>query len=111
MCLSSQEIPKYQDGCEYCDYRKLIREVGEKVRYSKYQTGPFPIRLWLEDDEIETMAFEQMDKAQIYPTLAKPYVDVDRVLEKNFSISPEFEDLEDNILGATEFFITESILC
>lgn len=74
------------------------------MRYYKNKKGPFPVGVFLEDAEIESAALEQTHKANIYPSIDHPYVNADLILEKNFGITPDFEDLEDGVLGKAEFY-------
>lgn len=79
------------------------------MRYYKNNKGPFPLGIYFEDQEIESAAFEQLQKASMIPNESNPCVDIDALLKANFGIDPDFEDLDDGVLGKSEFYRDGSI--
>lgn len=73
------------------------------------RSGPYPIRLVFETDEIDDMCLEELRKENLLPS--KPEgVRIDRFVEKRFTRDVGFEDLPRGCLGYTAFGTDGSIL-
>lgn len=74
------------------------------MRYYPNKNGPFPLGIYFEDSEIESAAFEQLQKANLLPSHDQPCVNVDALLKVNYGLDPIFEDLDADLLGKSEFY-------
>ena len=72
------------------------------MRISKAWSGPFLNRLYLKDEEIESIATNELRDVGLLPTEPSP-IRVDRFIEKRFDIVPSFEELPPGLLGFTRF--------
>ncbi len=72
------------------------------MRLSRARSGPFVERIYLKDDEIESMATNELRGVGLLPTEPSP-IRVDRFIEKRFAIVPRFEELPPSLLGFTRF--------
>ena len=73
------------------------------------KSGPYPIRLVFETDEIDAMCSEELRQANLLP--AKPgAVRIERFVEKRFTQDVGFEDLPSGCMGYTAFAKDGSIL-
>ena len=59
------------------------------MRISKAWSGPFLNRLYLKDEEIESIATNELRDVGLLPTEPSP-IRVDRFIEKRFDIVPQF---------------------
>lgn len=61
-------------------------------------------RIWFEDDEIEQIMEDELRRASLMPTLDDSVVDVEAFIENHLQ-SPldQYADLENDVLGVTEF--------
>jgi len=66
------------------------------------KSGPFAERPYYTDADIENICTDEMRKLELYPTTPSP-VRIDRFIEKRFSVTPEYDELPDGILGLTRF--------
>lgn len=72
------------------------------MRYVPTTVGPFPERPYFTNDEIERICTEELMLVDLLPHSPGP-VRIERFIEKRFGISEEYEDLDDGILGMTQF--------
>lgn len=66
------------------------------------QAGPFAERPYFDDDELETIALDELRRASLLP-VSPERVRIDRFIEKRFSVVPSYEDLDSRVLGYTKF--------
>jgi hypothetical protein len=64
--------------------------------------APFSERPYYKDEEIEAICEDELRAAGLYPSSASP-VRIDRFIEKRFSVTPRYEELEEGVLGFTVF--------
>jgi hypothetical protein len=71
---------------------------------SAYRTksGSFNKRPYYRDADLENICGDELRKLNLYPQAPSP-VRIDRFVEKRFSITPEYADLPEGILGMTKF--------
>ena len=74
------------------------------------KSGPYPIRLVFETDEIDEMCREGLRQANLLPTKPEP-VRIERFVEKRFTPDVGFEDLPIGCMGYTAFATDGSVLC
>ena len=61
-------------------------------------------RLWVEDDEFETITEAELRAATLYPTAAQPVVDIERFIQRHMKVAlDQHADLGDGIAGAIKF--------
>lgn len=61
-------------------------------------------RLWYDPREIEELMAAELSRASLSPTAAAPAVEIERFVEKHLGVRlDQYAELEDEILGATEF--------
>ena len=65
------------------------------------KTGPFTERPYYSDEEIETVCNDELRALSLLPDSPAP-IRIDRFIEKRFVV-PQYEDLEEGILGLTTF--------
>jgi hypothetical protein len=73
------------------------------------KTGPYPIRLVFETDEIDDMCSEELHKANLLPTKPEA-IRIERFVEKRFTKEVGFEELPPGCMGYTAFGKDGSIL-
>lgn len=62
-------------------------------------------RLWLSQDEIETLMEDELQRAGLLPRPSAPAVDLECLLEKHLRVAlDQYADLPTDVLGLTEFF-------
>jgi hypothetical protein len=64
--------------------------------------GPFPTRLYFDDDEIEQLCSKALAETNLLPDKPGP-IRIDRFIENKFNVRIIYEDLEKGVLGFTEF--------
>lgn len=72
------------------------------MRTSRAQAGPFKERLYVERGEIESLALDELRKANLLPAIPAP-IRVERFIEKRFKVVPSYEELPAGLLGFTQF--------
>ena len=65
-------------------------------------TGPFPIRLYYPDDEIERICSKALADTGFLPTKLGP-IRIDRFIDTKFNVPIIWETLDQGVLGYTEF--------
>jgi hypothetical protein len=61
-------------------------------------------RLWFDDDEIERIAEDELQKAEAVPSPGRPIVDLERFAEHHLRVElDQYAALEPEVLGLTEF--------
>ena len=61
-------------------------------------------RLWLEPQEIETIMEDELQKADLLPSIDDPVVEIERFLEAHLLADlDQYADLDQDVLGVTEF--------
>ena len=73
-----------------------------EMKMLKARSGPFLERLYYKDSDIESIVTIELNKVGLFPTAPEP-IRVDRFIEKRFGIVPQYEDIQDGILGFTRF--------
>lgn len=66
------------------------------------QSGPFVERPYYEDQEIESIAVDELRRVGLLPSSPEP-IRVERFIEKRFGIVPKYDDLPEGLLGFTRF--------
>lgn len=66
------------------------------------QAGPFAERPYYEEQELESIATDELRKVNLMPVSPGP-VRVERFIEKRFGVVPQYDDLPESILGFTRF--------
>jgi hypothetical protein len=66
------------------------------------KSGPFSERTFISDDEIENTCTDELRAVGLYPDAPSP-IRIDRFVEKRFSVTPEYGDLPEGVLGLTKF--------
>ncbi len=66
------------------------------------QKGPFTERPYYELKDIEAICIQELQSAGLYPQKPEP-IRIDRFVEKRFNVVPEYEELENGVLGLTTF--------
>ena len=66
------------------------------------KSGPFAERPYYTDSDIESICTDELRKLDLFPANPNP-VRIERFIEKRFSVSPEYDELPDGILGLTRF--------
>ncbi|HXG44988.1 MAG TPA: ImmA/IrrE family metallo-endopeptidase [Gemmatimonadales bacterium] len=70
----------------------------------RYRSALGDERLWFERSELETIIEDELRNASLFPTAEDPAVDVERFLESHLKVTlDQYADLEDDVLGLTEF--------
>lgn len=72
------------------------------MRGYRASTGPFHERLFLTDEEIETTCGAELRRYGLLPDRPEA-VRIDRFVEKRFSVTHEYADLPNGVLGLTTF--------
>jgi hypothetical protein len=62
----------------------------------------FPERPYFTDEEIESICLNELRTVKLFPSSPAP-IRIDRFIEKRFSVSHQYEDLADGVLGLTVF--------
>lgn len=65
-------------------------------------TGPFAERPYYELEDVEGICTDELRGLNLYPSNPER-IRIDRFLEKRFGITPQYEDLPENVLGYTKF--------
>jgi hypothetical protein len=66
------------------------------------KSGPFQERPYYEPHEIEIICEDALRQVDLFPSSPSP-VRIDRFIEKRFTVTPIYEDLDKGVLGFTEF--------
>lgn len=66
------------------------------------KSGPFAERPYYTDADIESVCTGELLKFDLFPSAPSP-VRIERFIEKRFSVTPEYDELPDGILGLTRF--------
>ena len=70
----------------------------------EYRSPTGERRLWFEEEEIEWMMEDELRKAELFPCLADPVVDLESLLEIHFGVKLDIHAvLDDDVLGVTHF--------
>lgn len=72
------------------------------MKVLRAQKGPFTERPYYELKDIEVMCVQELQSVGLYPQNPEP-IRIDRFIEKRFNVVPEYEELEDGVLGLTTF--------
>lgn len=64
--------------------------------------GPFPVRPFYNDGEIEGLCAAELEGVGLLPERPEP-VRIERFIEKRFGVTPDYHDLPDGVLGMTIF--------
>jgi hypothetical protein len=72
------------------------------MRYVTASVGPFRERPYFTDDEIEAICIDELIAVDLLPNTPGP-IRIDRFIEKRFGICEEYKELEEGILGITQF--------
>jgi hypothetical protein len=63
-------------------------------------------RLWLDTEQIESMMDDELTKAQLFPTLEAPTVDIETFIYRHLRARmDQYADLDPTVLGVTEFYV------
>lgn len=63
-------------------------------------------RLWLDTDQIESMMDDEITKAQLFPTVETPTVDIETFIYRHLRARmDQYADLDPTVLGMTEFYV------
>ena len=66
------------------------------------KSGPFQERPYYESHEIERICEDALRQVDLLPSSPSP-IRIDRFIEKRFTVTPIYEDLDKGVLGFTEF--------
>lgn len=66
------------------------------------KSGPFDERPYYEPHEIERICEDALRQVDLLPSSPSP-IRIDRFIEKRFGVTHVYEDLDDGVLGFTEF--------
>lgn len=66
------------------------------------KSGPFAERPYYTNTDIENTCTDELRATGLYPASPSP-IRIDRFVEKRFSVTPQYEDLGDGVLGLTKF--------
>jgi hypothetical protein len=66
------------------------------------QSGPFRERPFYELREIERICEDALRRVSLLPSDPSP-IRIERFVEKYFRVTPAYEDLDDGVLGFTQF--------
>jgi len=66
------------------------------------KSGPFAEQPYYKDDEIESICLNELRSVALLPATPER-IRIDRFIEKRFSVTPQYEDLTDGVLGLTTF--------
>lgn len=72
------------------------------MKVLRAKKGPFTERPYYELKDIEAMCIQELQSVGLYSEKPEP-IRIDRFVEKRFNLAPEYEDLEDGVLGLTTF--------
>jgi len=72
------------------------------MRRSPTSQGPFPTRLYFDEDEIEEICLAALTETNLLPAKPEP-IRIDRLIDKKFDVPIIYENLGKNVLGFTEF--------
>ena len=62
-------------------------------------------RLWIEDDEFDAFTEQELRRANLYPTVEEPAVDIERFIQRHQRATlDQYADLGDGLAGAIEFW-------
>jgi len=64
--------------------------------------GEFSARPYYKDEEIESICLGELRSLDLLPGSPAP-IRIDRFIEKRFDLAPEYDDLDEGILGLTVF--------
>ena len=74
----------------------------------RYRAKDGSERLWYGDNEIEEIAFSTLQAAGLFPSLARPAVDIETLIDAHLGVRFEqYADLEPEVLGVIEFLAGE----
>jgi len=65
-------------------------------------SGPFPVRPYYKEQEIEDICTDELRAVGLYPVTPGP-IRIDRFVEKRFGVTTTYEDLGEGVLGLTKF--------
>lgn len=72
------------------------------MRTYRTKTGPFREANYYSDEEIESLCLDELRSVGLLPD--KPGLTrIERFVEKRFHVTPQYEDLEEGVLGLTVF--------
>lgn len=70
-----------------------------------YRGGDGGQRFWLESGEIESMMEDELRRADLFPSLDSPVVDMEAFIERHLQAKlDQHADLDSDVLGLTEFY-------
>ena len=70
----------------------------------EYRSSTGERRLWFEENEVEWMMEDELRKAELFPCLADPVVNLESLLETRFGVKLDLHAvLDDDVLGVTHF--------
>ncbi len=72
------------------------------MKIFRAQKGPFTEQPFYEPKDIEAICIQELQSVALYPKKPEP-IRIDRFIEKRFNVVPEYEELEDGVLGLTVF--------